>query len=167
MPITSSDIVLRLSGGGGNTSGDASLGGAISSTSAPSTLNGLFDAVSGAEATSGDTEYRCVYVKNNNGSLTLVAPYIWVQTNTPSTDTTIAIGLGTAAVDATEQTITDESTAPSGVSFSSPASYAAGLAITDLAAGSYKAIWIRRTVTAGASAYANDTFTLRVQGETS
>ena len=51
------------------------------------------------------------------------------------------------------------------LSFSAPTTYAGGLSIGDLAAGAHKAVWVRRTVNAGAAAYA-DSFTLRVQGDT-
>ena len=162
MPIVATDIKYSLSGGGSNPSPAASLGGARSSTEADA---GIFDNVSSAEAVAGDIEYRCIYVLNNHGSLTLQGAKIWVQSNTPSSDTTIDIGLGTSAINGTEQTVADEQTAPTGVTFSAPANEGAGLSIGDLGSGQHKAIWIRRTVTAGASA-ASDGFTLRVKGDT-
>lgn len=162
MPIASSDIKYRLSGGGSNTDPNAALGGAVSSTDAASTI---FDNVSSGEASAGDTEYRCVYVKNNHGSLTLTSPKVWIQANTPSGDTTVEISLGTSAVNGTEQTIADENTSPTGTSFSSAANEGAGLSLGDLAPGATKAVWIKRIVTAAAAA-ANDSFTLRVKGDT-
>lgn len=162
MPIDSTDIKYRLSGGGSNTSPAASLGGARSSTEADA---GIFDTVASAEAVAGDVEYRCIYVLNNHGSLTLVGAKLWIQTNTPSGDTTIDIGLGTSAVNGTEQTVADEQTAPTGVTFSAPTNEAGGLSLGDLGSGQHKAIWIRRTITAGAAA-ANDSFLLRVKGDT-
>lgn len=162
MPIAGSDIQYRLSGGAANTDPLAALGGAKSSTSAGASI---LDNVLSSEGTAGDVEYRCVYVHNNHGTLTMLSPKIWVQANTPSADTTIDIGLGTSAVNATEQTVADENTAPSGVTFSAPANYAAGIAMADIPAGQSKAVWIRRTVTAGAAA-ASDSFTLRTQCDT-
>jgi len=162
MPIISTDIKYRLSGGASNTDPAASLGGAKSSTDAASTI---FDDVSSAEATAGDIEYRCVYVHNNHGSLTLQGAKIWIQTQTPSADTDVAIGLGSSAVNGTEQTVANEGTAPTGVTFSAPSSFAGGLTIGDIPAGEHKAVWVRRTVNAGAAA-ASDSFTLRVQGDT-
>ena len=102
---------------------------------------------------------------NNHGTLSLIGAKVFIQTNTPSSDTDVAIGLGSSAINGTEQTVADESTAPTGVSFSAPTTFAGGLAIGDLAAGAHKAVWVRRTVNAGAAAYA-DSFTLRVQGDT-
>lgn len=162
MAIISTDIVYRLSGGAANSDQSASLGGAKSSSSASASI---YDDVSSAEASSGDTEYRCVYIHNNHGTLTYLGSKVWIQTNTPSADTDVAIGLGTSAVNGTEQTVADENTAPSGVTFSAPTSFAGGLSIGDIPAGQHKAVWIRRTVNAGA-AVASDSFTLRVQGDT-
>ena len=161
MAIVSTDIQYRLSGGSSNSDPAASLGGVKSSTAA----SNYFDDVSSAEASAGDTEYRCVYVHNNHGTLTLIGAKVFIQTNTPSSDTDVAIGLGSSAINGTEQTVANESTAPTGVSFSAPTTFAGGLAIGDLAAGAHKAVWVRRTVNAGAAAYA-DSFTLRVQGDT-
>ena len=161
MAIVSTDIQYRLSGGASNSDPALSLGGVKSSTAA----SNYFDDVSSAEASAGDTEYRCVYVHNNHGTLSLIGAKVFIQTNTPSSDTDVAIGLGTSAINGTEQTVADESTAPTGVSFSAPTTFAGGLAIGDLAAWAHKAVWVRRTVNAGAAAY-SDSFTLRVQGDT-
>lgn len=166
MPITAANIGFHLSGGASNADGNAALGGVISSNAVSASLNALFDRVTGAEALVGDVEYRAIYIKNNHGSLTLYAATVWISSNTPSTDTAISIGLGTAAVNATEQTVGNESTAPSGVSFSAPSSDGTGLVIGDIPPGQFKAIWIRRTTGAAAAAYSNDTFTLAVQGDT-
>lgn len=163
MPILSTEIRLMLSGGSANTDPLASLGGAASATAVTGAT--LWDAVSGAEAASGDTEYRCVYVKNTNGTLTALGAVIFIQANTPSPDTTLDIGLGTSAVNGTEQTVANENTAPTGVTFSPAATQGAALSIGDLAPNATKAVWIRRTVNPGAAA-ANDTFTLRVVCDT-
>lgn len=162
MPIVATDIKYRLSGGAANTDPAASLGGAASTTDAGSTI---FDNVSSAEAAAGDTEYRCVYVRNNHGALTLTSPKVWIQANTPSGDTAIEISLGTSAVNGTEQTVADENTAPVGTLFSAAANEGAGLPLGDLAPGATKAVWIKRIINAAAAA-ANDSFTLRVKGDT-
>lgn len=162
MPIIASEIQYRLSGGASNSDPAASLGGAKSSTAISSTL---FDDVSSAQATSGLVEYRCFYVHNNNGTLTLIAPKVWIQTNTPSATTTVAIGLGTSAQGGTEQTVVNEGTAPSGVTFTEPSDFAGGIALGDIPNGGHRAVWVRRTVNAGTAAVA-DSFTIRVQGDT-
>lgn len=162
MAIASTDIHYRLSGGASNAVPLASLGGIKSSVDATGVI---FDDVSSAEATAGDVEYRCVYVHNTHASLTLIGAVLWMLANTPSTSTTIDVGVGTSAVNGTEQTVADEGTAPTGVTFAAAASQAAGIALGDIPAGQSRAVWLRRTVTAGAAAVA-DSFTLRVTGDT-
>ncbi len=161
MAIIATDINYRLSGGAANATTITSLGGAKSSVAMPT---GIFDAVTSAEAAAGLTEYRCIYVHNNHATLALLAAEIWIQANTANTR--IAIGLGTSAINGTEQTVANEATAPAGVTFATtPVNLATGLVIGDIPAGQSKAVWLRRIVTAGA-ALATDTFTLRVQGDT-
>ena len=160
MAIISADIEFRLSGGASNDDPDASLGGAKSSEAAPSDL---FDDVSSAESAAGDTEYRCIYVHNDHGSLTLQNAVVWISANTPGNR--LAIGVGSASINGTEQTVANESTAPSDVSFSQPSSKGSGLSLGNIPAGQHKAVWVRRTVAASASA-SDDTYTLRAEGDT-
>lgn len=166
MSIIAADFVVRLSGGGSNNDGNAALGGAKSSNAYSSAVDGLFDAVSAAEAVAGRVEYRCVYLHNANASDLMTAARVWVNSNTPLAGTTLDIGVGTSAVNGTEQTIANETTAPSGVTFSAPGSAAAGLALGNIPAGQHKAIWLRRTVNAGAGASANDAWELGFDAET-
>lgn len=166
MPIVAADIKQRLSGGTSNTDPNDSLGGAKSSTEiTDDTLNNLFDDVSGAESNNGDTEYRCFYVHNGHASLTLLSAKIWIDTNTPAGDS-VEIGLGTSAIGGTEQTIANENTAPTGVSFSSAAGEANALSIGDIPAGSHKAIWVKRIVPTSTSAADNNSYVLKISGET-
>ncbi len=161
MPLITGDFVTRLSGGAGNSSGNASLGGAKSANAASGSIDAMFDQTSSAEAAAGDVEYRCVYLHNNNGSSTMLSAVVWIGANTPNANTTLAIGVGSSAVNGTEQTIADESTAPiGGVTFSEPATQGAALALGDIPPGQHRAIWLRRTVTAAAPASANDTWQL-------
>lgn len=166
MAIIAGDFVTRLSGGSGNTVGDASLGGVKSTTVAATTLNGLFDAVTAAEALAGDTEYRCVYLHNANSSSTMTNAVVWISSNTPSTSTTADIAVGSAAINGTEQTVADENTAPTGVTFSAPSTFGTGLALGSIPFGQHKAIWIRRTITAAAPLAASDPITINYQCET-
>lgn len=163
MPIVSGDIAYRLSGGASNSDQNASLGGVKSSNAVSASL---FDLVGSAEASAGDTEYRCLYVHNGHGSLTMLNSVIWIQSNTPSTDTDLAIGAGTSAVNGTEQTVADESTAPTGITFSAAANEGAAVALGDIPPGEHKAVWLRRTVGAAAAAYTGDGATLRVKCDT-
>lgn len=161
MPIVASDIKYRLSGGTLNSDPLLSIGGAKSQVDAVN----YFDDVASSEAVAGDIEYRCLYVHNNHSTLTLTGAKVFIQTQTPSADTDVAIGLGQSAIGGTEPSAADEQTAPAGVTFSAPSSFAAGLLIGDIPPGSHKAVHVRRTINASAVAV-TDNFTLRVQGET-
>lgn len=156
-------IEYRLSGGNGNTDPAASLGGAMSSSAQVSTaLNAFFDFVTSAEAAAGDTEYRCIYV-TNTGSTTALDAKLWIQSNTPNSDNDIAIALGGEGKNGTAETVANESTAPTGESFSAPSTEGTALSLGDLAQNDYYPVWVRRTVDAGAAADASEQFTLRVK----
>lgn len=162
MPIISTDIKFRLSGGASNAVQAASLGGAKSANEATS---GIFDDVNSAESSAGDVEYRCIYVHNNHGTLVLQNSIAWIDPNTPSTSTNVDIGVGTSAINGTEQTVANENTAPTGVTFLPAANKGAGVTLGSIPAGQHRAVWLRRTVTAGAAAF-SDGFTVRVEGDT-
>lgn len=166
MPIIAADFSLRLSGGAANADANAALGGAKSTTVVSTGVDGLFDAVAAADALAGDIEYRCIYLHNANGADTMTAARVWIAANTPLAGTTLAIGVGTSAVNATEQTVANENAAPAGVAFTEPASAAAGLALGNIPFGQHRAVWLRRTVTAGSGASANDTWSLGLDCET-
>lgn len=154
MPIVTGDIKKYLSGGAANADPNAALGGAISSVEiVDDTASNLFDTVTVTESSAGDIEYRAFFVKNTHATLTYEDVTIYISTNTPSVDTTVAIAIADEAVGVdTIETIADESTAPVGPTFSSPSTAASGLVIGDMAPGEMKGIWVRWTVTAGASA---------------
>lgn len=166
MAITAGNFETRLSGGAANASGNAALGGIKSATVMSSTVDQLFDFTSAAEAVAGDVEYRCIYLSNANGTDTMLGATVWISAQTPLAGTVLDIGLGFAAVNVTEQTVANESTAPTSVSFSAPSSFAAGLVIGDIPAGQHKAIWLRRTVIAASGSSPNDTWSLGYQCET-
>lgn len=167
MPITSTDIQFRFSGGSGNTDPNASLGGVMSTTEITNaTLHNLFDIVSGDEAAPGDTEYRGIYVLNNHGSLTWEAVFFWINLQTTSPDTSLAIALAGEGVNATMETIANESTAPAGESFTSPSTKGTGLSLGNLAAGQRYGLWLRRTVNGGTAAFDTDTTIIQVEGDT-
>ena len=159
MAVLSTDIQLRLSGGGSNNDPLLSLGGAKSSNQV--NLATLFDTVTSGESGPGDTEYRCVYVHNNSAQ-DFLTPVIWIVSESPNY---IDIAIGNSAVNGTETAVGNEDTAPSGPTFSSPTSKGTGLSLGTLPAGQHRAVWIRRTVPAAAGAAAG-AFTLRVEGDT-
>jgi hypothetical protein len=152
-----------LSGGGGNSNPNLSLGGQASSTPAPQSL---FDNVSSNEAQPGDVEYRCIFVKNA-GDVNLLTAKVWILQNTPDPDTVVAIGLDPSGLNGIPPIIANENTPPVGVSFSAPADEASAISLGTIGAGQSYPVWVRRTVLANAGPYNNDSFTLRVQGDTS
>ncbi|MGB0747197.1 MAG: hypothetical protein ACPGO3_00480 [Magnetospiraceae bacterium] len=166
MPLTLADINWFLGGGAANADPNASLGGAISNTEiVDATDNNLFDDVSGAEGAAGDVEYRLMFLKNEDDTLTLQNASIYIDTNTPSGDSNVRIGLDPTGKNGTPTTIADEGTAPAGVVFSEP-TQGAPLAITDLGPGEFYPVWVERTITAGAAAYNADNVQFAWQGET-
>ena len=169
MAITDTNLKWYYSGGTGNTNPNASLGGDISTTEVGTSIHSLFDRVTGQEALDGDIEYRCVFFKNTDADADgLITPKVFIQSNSSSVDTVLAIALDPAGKNASATTIGAEGTTPTGPSFTTPTDYAGGLALptTPYAQNDYVGIWIRRTVTALAGSSASDAATLRVQGDT-
>lgn len=170
MPIVSTDIVYRVSGGAANTDPNASLGGARSTAGGgvitSGVANNLWDNVAGDETTGGaDTEYRGFYVLNNHGSLTLQSPKVWIDSLTSSADTEFDIALAGEGLNGTMETVANESTAPVGETFTRPVTKAGGLAPASIPFSQHHGIWIKRTVNQNAAA-ANDTGSIRVEGDT-
>ena len=167
MAILNTDLVLRLSGGAANADPNASLGGAKSSTAVTdNSINNFWDNISGTESNDGDTEYRCGYIHNANATLTAENVRIYISTDTTSATEEVDIGLGTAAINATEQTVANESTAPSGVTFSHPQTYAAGLVSANIPAGQHRSVWFKRVVDSGTAAKNNNTYVLKCDCDT-
>lgn len=167
MPILASEIqFFKSSATGSGTGGStiSSLGGAITANQLiDGLLNDLFDDVIATESTAGRTEYRCVYIQNKNLTLVYQAAEVYIDTNAPNANVNCAIGLDPAGVNGVAVSIASETTAPVGVTFSEPGA-GTPLVIGDLAVDAFQAIWIRRTVTPGATASAADSLTLGFEG---
>lgn len=117
----------------------------------------LFDDVLKSEALAGLVDYRCFYLKNTHATDAIAAAGIWIHADSVGGDS-IAIGLDPAGVGATGATIADDSTPPVGVTFSTPSTEAAALAIAAMDAGESIAIWVRRTVPAVTSTAVADDY---------
>jgi hypothetical protein len=119
--------------------------------------------ITGDQSAAGYVDYRCMYVHNGHATLTWLSTVVWVSALTLSTDDEVDIGLGTSAIGGVEQgPLGSTTTPPTSVGFSRPTTKGTALAIGDIPAGSHKAIWIRRTTDAGAQAYTNNTYAIRV-----
>ena len=113
----------------------------------------IFDDVSDAEREDGDTEYRKIFVRNENAD-TWEAVKAWISANTPASNDEISIKLGTnAGVQSVEGVAAGYVTPDS-------KSHADVLEIGDLEEDEYQAIWIRRVVSAAGAGYSGNSFTI-------
>jgi hypothetical protein len=71
MSIAGSDIGFVLSGGNTNSNPNLSLGGEASGFPLTGSINNLFNNVNLSQSVSGQIDYRCLYVFNNNATETL------------------------------------------------------------------------------------------------
>lgn len=193
MAIVAGDLDKYLTGavsdGGAQADPDASLGGYRSSTEiTDSSDNNLFDDVSGAEASAGDTEYRCICIKNAHGSLELQNAKVYLQEAVVGSGNSIEFAVETPETanltDGDAQTVVNESTAPtvnttdhngtgSGISnWSTASDYAGGVPVSqgahdgNLGVGELIFVWIKRIIGVGASAASAVDFTIRIEGDT-
>jgi hypothetical protein len=134
---------------GGTHGGDIDTGSEITSGADEN----IFDDVDNAERVAGDTEYRKIYVRNENAD-TWEAVKAWIDTFTPATNDEISIKLGTnAGVQSVEGVASG---------YVSPDSKSHGdvLSIGNLVQNAYQSIWIKRVVTAAGDGYTDNNFKL-------
>lgn len=133
--------------------GDAH-GGDISATEIVSGADqNVFDDVTNAERVAGSTEYRKIFIKNLNAA-TWNLVKLWIDTFTPAINDEVSIALGTpSGVQSVEGV---------GATYVSPSSkvHADVLSVGSLDQDAYKAVWIKRVVTAGGNGYTGNNFKL-------
>lgn len=118
-------------------------------TIAWSTSN-VFPAVSAGMSLIGATEYRCLYLYNNNPTITATDLKLYIAQQTSGPDSIFlgldpaGVGNGTSTGVAT--TIASGTTLPAGVVFTEPLTASSGLAIASLAPGQTFAFWEKRVV---------------------
>ncbi|MFI7073570.1 hypothetical protein [Micromonospora sediminicola] len=176
MPIVASDVRLKLSttaGSAGNTLAGAvgaSLGKYVATTEVTAGANTLFPDVTGAQNAASQVDYACVFLHNTHATLTLQGARVYLSGEVAG-GTSIAVGVdGTAAsaVGASSVqavTVASATTAPAGVTFTSPTTAGAGISLGDIGAGQVRAFWVRRTA-AASSPLASDGVTLAWSGDT-
>jgi len=158
MPIIATDIKVYLSTNG--------LAGAITGTQlTDNTLHNLFAKVSAAEAVAGSTKYRAVFFKNEHATLTYEAIKAYIEEQTPSTDTSVEVGVAVEGKNASIEAIANEDTAPATVTFTATTTPASGADVEDLAPTDYIGIWVKRIVSASATAYSADYGKIATLGE--
>lgn len=175
--IIAAEIVYRFTttagSAGDTTAGTAggSLGKYASTTAwAGGSLNDLYDDITGPENAASTVDYRGLAILNNNGANTLQSAAAYISAETAG-GASIALGADTTAASAKGSasaqlvTIANETTAPSGATFTSPTTYAAGVSLGNIAVANVKGLWVRRTA-ANTAALSSDGFTLAVQGDT-
>lgn len=169
MAIAASDISYRYSGGASNTDPDLSIGGAMSTVAggiiATNVINNDMDDITSSEASAGITIYHGYYYDNEHGSLTYIAPKFYIDSQTSSGDTSVAIAVADEAKNVTIETLANEETAPATVVFTTPANFAAGIAIGDLDFGDNRGTWVKYIVGSSAAAVL-DQYTIGIQGDT-
>lgn len=177
MAITATDIQFRgsVTAAAGNTTvkgaAGTSLGDQITSDQlVDATLNNLFDDVTGDQNAASQVDYQCMFVYNAHGTLTWQTVVAWLSSEVAGgtsaaigVDTTAASAVGAATAQAV--TIASKTTAPAGVSFSSPTVKGSGISIGNLTAGQVRGIWVRRTA-ANTAAVDSDGVTVRCEGDT-
>lgn len=175
--ITTGELLWKYSttaGAAGNTTAGTaagSLGKYVSTTQwAGGVANDLFDDISGAENAALTVDYRCIFIHNSNAAnayqnavMYLSAEVAGGATVAIGVDTTAASAVGSATAQAL--TIANETTAPAGVTFSSPTTLGTGIALGTIPSGSVRAVWIRRTA-ANTAALSGDGVTLALSGDT-
>jgi hypothetical protein len=174
--IVAGDLLFKYSvaaAAGNTTAGTAatSLGDQISTTAwAGGSPNDLFDDITGAENAASTVDYRCIFVHNSNASNALENAVVYLSAEV-SGGAGIAVGADTTAASviasgsAQALTVANETTAPAGVSFSSPTTAGTGVALGTIPSGQCKAFWIRRTA-ANTAALSADGVTIAVAGDT-
>lgn len=115
--------------------------------------NLVWDNISKAESLAGDTEYRCLYIKNTHSTDTMIDVKLWRGSDASGQDVISVeldpVGKGNGSTTGVATTIALETTAPTGVTWTSNAiSEATALSVGDLAAGECYAFWEKRVVPA-------------------
>jgi hypothetical protein len=148
---------------------NASLGGYLSTTLwTGSAVNNLFDNQMTGDQLAGIVDYRCVFAGNFNGTLALYDAVAYLPGPDYPTQSSIGIGADATGVVSTSGTLQavqvgTETSAPAGVTFSSPTTHATAVVLGDLAPNTCRALWLRRTPT-GAAAVTDESVTLRLYG---
>lgn len=117
-----------------------------------------------SEAAAGLVSFRCLFLEVNASCTTL---NVWLQAATTTGLAAMAIGIDPAAANTQAAIIVAETAAPAGVAFSSPVSSGTALTLGAMTVPANKtaqsrALWVRRTISAGAAAFQGDSYILNV-----
>lgn len=112
----------------------------------------IFDDVSNSGRIAGETNYRKIYLRNENAD-TWLSVSGWIDQLTPASNDEVSIILGTNGEVQSDVT---------GYSFVSPSGKldTDALLVGDLAQNEYQAVWIKRIVSAAGDGYTENNFKL-------
>lgn len=176
--IVTSEILFKFtttSGSAGNSVAAGAvgtfLGKYVTSTNwAGGGTNDLFADITGAQNAASQVDYVGLGIYNSNASNALqnAAAYISSEvaggaSTALGADTTAASAVGSASAQLVQ--IASTTTAPAGVSFSSPTTLATGVSLGSIPVGNVKGLWVRRTA-ANTAALSADGVTIAVGGDT-
>lgn len=126
--------------------GISSLGGAIDlgSEVVSFTLNNIFDRTDETQANSGITKFRCIYVKNEHATESILNPLLLIPQNTSSPNDEVSVGWAPEALNGTAESIDDQFDPPVNVTFvfGQDRTNSAVLG-QSIPAGATKAFWLR------------------------
>lgn len=176
--IIASEIVYRYTttaGAAGDSTANTTVGTflgkyASSSAWAGGGTNDLFADITGAQNAASQVDYAGLAILNNNGANSAENSVAYISSEVAG-GASVAIGADTTAASAKGSasaqllTIANNTTAPAGVTFSSPTTAATGVSLGTIPTGNVKGLWVRRTA-ANSSALSADGVTLAVQVDT-
>lgn len=162
-------VTFRYSGGAANDDPLLSIGGAESSeggqeaTGLDGVLLNVVPSFDRLDAIAGKTVYRGVYVHlEDNGFATPADLAVWLDTLDLASGVAVAIGAAPEGSGGTMQAIANETTAPSGVSFSAPTTEGGAISLGEVASDEGAGVWIRTTLTAHGAGGLGNNFSLSV-----
>jgi hypothetical protein len=176
--IIASELVWRFTttaGSAGDSTANTTVGTFLGKYAATSAwagggTNDLFADISGAQNAASQIDYAALAILNNNSANVAENGVVYISSEVAG-GASVAIGVDTTATSAKGSasaqllTIANNTTAPAGVSFSSPTTIGTGLALSNIPTSNVKGIWVRRTA-ANTSALSNDGCTLAVTVDT-
>lgn len=129
-------------------------------------MHNLFDKTNKTQATSGIVKFRCVYVKNIHTSDPIRNPILTIPQNTISPNDEMSIGWDPAGLSSNAQTITDQHTYPSNVTFIPAPDRTNGAILgQNIPPGKTKPFWLRLVSRFGAEPMLSNALVVRLLAE--
>jgi len=117
-----------------------------STVTVSNTQNAIYDDITFAQSSAGMTEYRCIFFKNTHASETMTTLRVWAAQD-PDGASMMQYGADPNGISAAAVSIGNETTAPSGVTFSPP-TLDSPLTLGSVPAGGYVGLWLKRNIPA-------------------